>query len=735
MKKIITILSAAAVLFSAFTSCDIYPVDREIVPEEELSPSSLVVVKSDLVIPAEGGSASIEMASESPVKASTTSSWLTLSVSGNVITATAPASEELISRYAKVVVEAGDESTYLTVQQYGWATSGFELNDIRLSSDAAEFDYPYSYTSTMVANVDVPWITLTVTENNLHIAIAENFDPASDGNTSRVGKITWQLGVDGGVATVTQRNANFMREDSNWTVTYLGVQDYEGSDVEEIQNTVGNPNISGGYLFSYFSKKEFTASGLSVADYIDAVVAPSIIDEFNGYIESYRQYGLDLVFGDFLYYDTDFEIFDIFDPGDYYGVVVGFTEDGESTGHYAYCEFTKTESGLGYDSWIGEWTSEYLTYKDTWVITEKEKGVSYTINGIEGVTNAPITAEYDEASKNIVVRSYEGLGEREMGSYGVCSLGFYGAALDTRFYRPTASNYVIFTGKLSQDGSAAALTPGTITSSGEEVTFEHCKYIGTSSEGKYVGIHSNANSTPLPHTITKNGGGSGGGGGEASAYKKWLGNWKVASSDADFTITVSQDKENESYFVSNWQMDYDWLGPMAASFNPSNGGLVLYANDAEPIASDVNIGADENADLFFLGNIIYSDGEEYYITSGKAYEVAEATLDSDSKATIKGLDCNLGSDGTFPFCRLQIGAITPSDNVYFFNGKPDHFPLTMTKAASGSSVKSTSVSTSKQVNQTYDISRYGFMRVDDCLMDAVNGAVQIPARIKKLMKK
>lgn len=113
------------------------------------------------------------------------------------------------------------------------------------------------------------------------------------------------------------------------------------------------------------------------------------------------------------------------------------------------------------------------------------------------------------------------------------------------------------------------------------------------------------------------------GGGGSDAYKKWLGNWSINA--GAFDIALTQKVADKTINMKGWQMDQDFFEPAEVTFDSESGSIVLYGNDDEPIADNVDIGASEGAcNLYYVGKFIDTDGKEYYITSGGngPYDVA-----------------------------------------------------------------------------------------------------------------
>lgn len=684
MKKLILIITTVLAAF-AFASCN------KAQESEGAAEKAIVVKGCSLQIPSDGGKAFAAVKSTGTFTASSTASWLTVSVEKDTVWAEAPKYDNIMSRYGQLTIKSGTETVSLTVMQSSALTSGFEPEDIKASAEGGTYKYSYEFKGVISASTTADWIDIDISRGSLTLTVKENKMESVPGSRKRVAEVAWSLGADKGVINVAQNNIINWVEDDNWTVSYLGVQQYQGEDVEEIQNEVEDPAISGKYMIYYFGKSDYETSGLQMPKYIETEVAPVIVENVEYMIAYYAAYGYTLTWDDFLYEESDFEIFDIFDAGDYYGVAVGFDENGDLTGNYSTCEFKKEGGGgepTGYEAWLGEWTSVCGQYTNTWTITAKTTGSTYSVSGLDGITTAPFEAEYDSSTGDMIIRAQEELGTATLGSYGECSLGIYGSLSSGNFYRPSSSPYVICTVSLT-DSKTAQFTPGTISTTSGDVTFDLIKYIGTSSDEKYIGIRSAANSTSLTSTMTKNGGGGGGGEGSA-AYKKWIGNWIVASS-TEFVIGVSEKVADQSYNVVNWQgLNEDVFSPMTATFDSSTGDMVLCANTDTPFAANVSLGDDDDPfDLCYCGFIPYN-GKEYYVTGSGDMEVGRCHLSSDSAAKITGEEVSLqGFDDPFTFCRLQILAFSQvnEEAIYSFKSQPDQFPLDVAKGGSLSSVK------------------------------------------------
>lgn len=689
MKKIFNIMAIALGIL-ALSSCG----EKELAPVEK----KVKIVESELVIPAKGGEAKVILETTGAVKVDVDATWCTYTVNGDEVTFTAQENGNLSSRYAKAVFTVEDQYATVTIHQFGYFSCDFAPADITTSADAATFDYPYTYSEELVASTDADWITLTVTKDNLKVEIAENTTQATADNRSRKAGIAWKLGVEEGVINVEQLNIDFMQPDANWTVSYDGYKVYEGNGnmYEHIRNDVADPTVSGMYYFTYFTKDDFTASGLAMGDYITSLV-PTLKAEADEVIAYYAEYGL--TYSDLLYEDSDYEIFDKFEAGDYYACVVGFDDNFNPTGHYAVSEFTKESGPSSYDKWLGDWKCPHgnsTTKFDTWTFTVNEKGYTYWVSGIEGYTDLKIAVEYDEATEGIIVRAQEGLGTMTIGSKGECEMGFYGATTAGQLWTPGASPYAIFTATMN--GDSAQLVPSPISTSSGEVEPDIAAYIGKDSSGGFTLPKSFNDATRTNVVLTKSGSGGGddddpdepGGSGSAD-FNKFIGSWEVTPADASSDpwttrlVEVTPDAEIAAYDWQSWTED--WVTPATVTYK--NKKITFEGGTGVPLAENVSLDdSGEPYTIYYMSSCII-DGQSYVITSGDSmYDACVGEFDKDGNIVLTGLDVSLSDGGTYKFIDYGVVAISSDESaIYTFRNEAGEFPVTMKKASGSKSVK------------------------------------------------
>lgn len=694
MKKIfiLTALAAAAMSLAACKADQIEP---------EAPETTLSIEKSELIIPAKGGEAFLVVKSESAFKAAAEKDWCNITIDKDTVRIAAAANETLDSRYSKVTLTNDEESTSVMIQQFGFKTSTFGPADITCSSDSVAYDFPYEYDEVLEASANQDWVTLTITGNNLNVSIAENTVQATADNRSRKAEISWKLGIDAGTINVEQLNVDFMQPDANWTVAYEGYKVYEGdgNKYEHISNTVADPKISGMYYFTYFTKDEYTASKLKMGDFI-ATLVPALKAEADDIIDYYKSVGYDLTYEDLLYEDSDYEIFDKFDDGDYYACVIGFDKTFTPTGHYAVAEFTKENAGgaTGYAAWLGDWKCPHgtsTTKFDTWTFTEKEKGLTYWVTGIEGYTDLKIVAEYDEATEGIIVRAQPDLAKKTIGG-AEYSVGFFGATNAGNFWIPNDPNnaYKIFSATI--DGDTAQLAPISINTEDGYVDPDIAVYIGVDASGTSATLLKKFSDATLTNVVlTKEGGSSddpGTGGGSGSAdFNKFIGSWTVTPADAtkgDWTtrlVEVTPDAEIAAYDWQEWTDE--WVTPATVTYKDKK--IAFKGGTGVPLAENVSIGAPEDPCTIYYMGFIKKDGNDVYINSDTGmYEACEGAFDNDGNIVLTGLEVELSDGSKHTFAGYGIAAVgSDGKSLYSFLNDAGEFPVTMKKASGSKSVK------------------------------------------------
>lgn len=459
MKKL-AYLFTAALAVAALSACD----NGE---GEYLSYGNkdLAVVEANLLFGPEGGSNTITVESTNAVTAASEASWASVSVNGKSIVVTAPAYSSNETRYAKITIKAGNESTFVVAQQMGVMVKGFNPSDINAASKAESFDFTFVSNTAMTATADVDWITPSVIKataadepDTLRISLLEN--PTVD---VRTGVVSYAAGSYNGTINVTQSGA--MIQNPNWTITYEGVTKVDGHSRDDLQVAVGSED-TGKYAFTVLPASQYTASGKEMDDFIATVVAPALTSAT-------------------LYSDTQHFYYPKFENGKYIAFAVGLDDKGLTSGYYQTLEFTISREKTNFEKFLGTWTvARGDGATDEWVVTEIEEDASVKITGICGASvswlgnfladsDIGAVATYDPATGQFTIQNGQIIGSWDVGgNYGMCNYTLLGhAIIDGENYRITGT-YAIGTIVL-QSASDAKMTPGTVNISGYGVLPVH----------------------------------------------------------------------------------------------------------------------------------------------------------------------------------------------------------------------------------------------------------------------
>lgn len=446
MKKLAYILSAA-LAFAALSACDKGEGDVLSFGNKDLS-----IVEANLLFGPDGGSNTITVESTSNVTATSEASWASVAVNGKSIVVTAPAYSSNETRYSKITIKAGDESTSVTVQQMGVLVKGFNPSDINAASKETVVDYTYTSNVTMTATADVDWITPSIIKataadepDTLRIKLAEN--PTVD---VRTGVVSYAAGAYNGTINVTQSGA--MVQNPNWTITYEGVTKVDGHSRDDFQVAVGSED-TGKYAFTVLPASQYTASGKEMDDFIATVVAPTLTSAT-------------------LYSDTQHFYYPKFENDKYIAFAVGLDDKGLTSGYYQTLEFTINREKTNFEKFLGTWTvARGDGNTDEWIVTEIEEDASVKIQGICGTTpswmenDKGAVATYDPATGKFSIVNDQKVDGWEHSTYGWLDLTLQGTIDYDGSVSRVSGNYTIGTIEVKSNTSAQ-MTGGTVNVGG-----------------------------------------------------------------------------------------------------------------------------------------------------------------------------------------------------------------------------------------------------------------------------
>ena len=198
MKRILNIsilaLFAAGMLVSCEDNKDLYTIN--------VPPTVDVVSGADIAFKAIGGEGYIEVAPvEGQLQVSTEqSSWCHLTVEGSKIHVKVDGYTGLESRYAKVVMTAGEASGVTVVHQFGIIVREFDPKDVTLNNDAQDATVYYEANESLIeAESDADWARIIVEKDSLRIRLSENLS-----REYREAHIHWHFGEMKGDFIVAQ---------------------------------------------------------------------------------------------------------------------------------------------------------------------------------------------------------------------------------------------------------------------------------------------------------------------------------------------------------------------------------------------------------------------------------------------------------------------------------------------------------------------------------------------------
>ena len=192
MKRIYSFIALIAAV-ALFTACGSDDASYNATP-------TLDIESADVLFEAEGGDGYITANTTSELTATTESNWVTLTVTGNVVTVTADPNITLDGRSAVIKLSAGGTEATITATQkasiYGVQSLEYEIGDYE-----ASLEIPVVHTMPVTVESNAEWITAVFNEETNEIEIvAENNDEADP----REGTITISMGDYSDEITITQ---------------------------------------------------------------------------------------------------------------------------------------------------------------------------------------------------------------------------------------------------------------------------------------------------------------------------------------------------------------------------------------------------------------------------------------------------------------------------------------------------------------------------------------------------
>lgn len=479
MKKIFYILATALGL-AAFAACE--DGEGDVI---SFGNQNLKVTEANLLFGPNGGTNTVTVEALDPITATSSSSWASVSVSGSTVAVTAPAYTSNESRYAKITIKAGDETTTVTAQQTGVIVKDFNPQNISAASKPCSYSFPFVSNTDMTASANVDWIKPTIAKGDgvdtLKIALMEN--PTVD---PRSGIVTYAAGTYTGDILVNQAGA--MVRNENWTITYEGVTKVDAKSHDDFLVTVGTEN-TGNYAFAVIPASYYTSSGLDQEDFIATVIAP-------------------LLAGETLSSETEHFYYPKLENDDYIAYAVGLTDAYLTTGYYQYLEFTINREKTPYEKWLGTWSVPRGDGNtDEWIITEDVEDETVKIQGICGASpdwmgnDCGAIAEFYQGYNFLVINSGQVIDSWEDSTYGTLNMTLQGTIFYNGNVTRVSGNYPICIIEQSSDESATAT--GLTVNIGQELDIRGMRYFGIVSAGGLA--WGSITEQTFPATLTRKG--------------------------------------------------------------------------------------------------------------------------------------------------------------------------------------------------------------------------------------
>ena len=345
-----------------------------------------------------------------------------------------------------------------------------------------------------------------------------------------------------------------------------------------------------------------------------------------------------------------------------------------------------------YEDWLGYKKVARGEYNDTWNITVKENGVSYSIDGIEGMgadEGLTVTADFDSATGELVFNNQK-IGEvypYDFGSLGVLNLqdGLFGSYPGEEYDELVDGEYEIARAVLEKDLSFATFKGNKVSVDGEEIQLTQMGYGSLVVDGDYSGIILSFSDVLTPFTskiepisIDNN-------------YSMYLNNWDLFNPDSTpaESIKLAIDSPNETYAVTGL------AGSDAAAYaeyNKADMSVDIWGGLDYPVMEEVDLGVpDVTFSVCLVGYVV--NGADTIRVDGGDYKVANISRLGASGAEMTGVKVGIDTDedGVAEYYRtafLGYMAISEDENEDVYDlAAGASFPASMARPASGTATR------------------------------------------------
>lgn len=140
-----------------------------------VSDDAIHIVSNDLIFPAEGTTAVVQVEVAGTLEATVDADWCTASVSGHMVTVTAEANYGFDGRTALLTLKSGQASRQLPVQQLGMVLDmPMVVSGHYSPREGEEFSLTIVHNVPMTATTDQTWLHPVVDGNTLHVKVDSN---------------------------------------------------------------------------------------------------------------------------------------------------------------------------------------------------------------------------------------------------------------------------------------------------------------------------------------------------------------------------------------------------------------------------------------------------------------------------------------------------------------------------------------------------------------------------------
>lgn len=382
----------------------------------------------------------------------------------------------------------------------------------------------------------------------------------------------------------------------------------------------------------------------------------------------------------------------------YTAVVFGVTDNFNTTGTYNTAAVKYVTFVPAYKDYIGRWDIQRGELTDTWKIEALVEGETFSISGVEGVTelasgaDPALTGYYDAESGAFLVGETQ-LGKWEHPSYGTAydlMLGLFDVEGE-QYYG--GYGIAVFSASLTEELDKIELTPMPVkgTANGKEFDygfFNGFGYCWQVSAGVGSYISQDEEDYSLPNTLTKNtepepepepSEDPSTDPGEVS-YETWLGAWDATRGTTKDRWNIEADVEGSSYKITG----IDGMNvAIAATYDAETKALKLSSQSSSQATVNPYVTQLVNG----LAGMIEVNGNKAPV-SGATYPVAVATLSDENTASLAsaGSITISGFDDPFPIVGMCIyGVPSGASDGFVYVNEFTTFPETLTRATEGGS--------------------------------------------------